>query len=51
MGHALAGSSVSPGPDDGLDMQWRPRFCINFHAILLSNRDMPVAMQNLASQQ
>lgn len=40
MGHALVGPSVSRGPDDGLDMQQRARFRINFHAILLSNRDM-----------
>lgn len=51
MGHVLAGSSVSRGPDDSLDMQWLTRFRINFHAMLLSSRDMLVNMHSLASQQ
>jgi hypothetical protein len=51
MGHDLARSSVSGGPDDCLDMQYQARFRINFHAILLSNNDMPVDVQGLASHQ
>jgi hypothetical protein len=51
MGHVLGGSSVFRGPDDSLDMQWRTRFRINFHAMLLSNSDMLASMHGLVSQQ
>jgi hypothetical protein len=50
MGHDLAGSSVSGGPDDCLDMQWWTRFRINFHAILLPSRAMPANVHGLACQ-